>query len=222
MITLKQLTASYFSISEDELEKRTKECNSIMVEDWKNKKDILSFYKNNKEYIFDLVLFNNETRINNLLHPILYVKNTKILDYGAGIGILDIILGEDNIVYYYDICEENVKFAKFLSNAIGNKPVFLETEEDVMSKTYDGIILTDVLEHLENPMEVVKRLSGQLRIGGWLLTTGLDFSTGEHIPMHLVENKQYRDELQEFFYQEFRIIFYHATANETIYVYIKK
>lgn len=60
------------------------------------------------------------------------------------------------------------------------------------TNTFDLVIATDVLEHVQKPIEVLHELVASLRIGGHLLVT-VFFGGHELSPYHLSENYKYGD-----------------------------
>jgi len=214
--------ANYLKITEEEFLKRIDNLQPIIQKEWKDKKTIIDFYKTTDTYIYSLVNFNKDYRIANLLHPIRYLKDAKILDYGAGIGIIPILLAQHNTTYYYDVEGKTKEFAKYLNKQFHYKTAFVDSEKEALKLDVDIIICVDVLEHLEKPMELVKKITESLEPGKMFLTTGLDFSTGSHIPMHLKTNLEYRQEYKEYMEKNYLILFFHDTPNELIYLWLKK
>ena len=81
----------------------------------------------------------------------------KVLDYGCGVG--------QNIAnfpnkYAYDI---NIELYPFLKE---EGFVCYEKEKDIPNDFFDDILISQVLEHLDNPMETLKMLHKKLKKGG--------------------------------------------------------
>ncbi len=125
-------------------------------------------------------------------------------------------------VYYYDINKESRKFAEFLNGKFADKINFVNTEDEAFEKDLDCVVCVDVLEHLEEPMKLVKKITNKLKSGQAFFTTGLNFSTGPHIPMHLKKNRDYMKEYTDYMERNYVLYFFHRTKNETIYLWIKK
>lgn len=206
----------------EEIEDLIKSNPDRAINDWNNKNSIKDFYKTTDVYIYGLIGFWDNERLSNILHPIRNITGNKILDYGAGIGVLPIILGEKNQCYYYDLPSKTQDFARFLNSKTGNRITFIEKEEEIFTQKFDMIITTDVLEHLENPLEIVKKLTKCLESKGFFFTTGLDFSWGPHTPMHLTENLKVKEEYMEFMFENYKLYFFHSTPKESIYVWVKQ
>lgn len=211
--------SEFLGESEEYVIERIKNIGDSAIEDWNNKKSIEDFYMTTDHYIFDLIKFCNPERLDNLLHPVKNFENLKVLDYGGGIGIIAQILAEKNIVFYYDLPSMTQDFAKYVNR---NFDVVFLDKEKVFTKKYDMIVCADVLEHVENPLELTRYFLYSLNKRGFFLTTGLNFSSGPHIPMHLTKNYEYFDDFMNMLYKECALIFYHSTQNESIYLWVKK
>lgn len=212
----------YFHLTDEELMKKIAFTTDKVIEEWEKRTSNEKYYIDSKWRVFGQIGFNNNERIDILLHPIKDLKGLKILDYGAGVGESAMQMAEKNDVYHYDLPGYTTDFAKFVSKHTNRPLTFLEKKEDVFKIHYDGIILTDTLEHLENPLEIFLRLTLLLKPGGFMLTTGLDFSIGKNIPMHLPENIYFKKYLMMIIDEWYTIRFFHNTKNETIYLLMKK
>ena len=219
--TLKNLACEYLGITLEEFDKRYENNGEKSIEDW-NKYGYENFYKETETNIIGLVGFNSNNRVGHLLYPIQFIKGAKVLDFGGGIGISSMAMEKlGNEVYYYDLPSKTQEFAKFVAKRLGYNIKFI-SEEEIDKMTYDIIITSDVLEHIKNPMETVKRLTGLLNTGGLFLTTGLDFSTGPNVPMHLAENALIKRAYNDYMTEKYILLFFHFTPKEMIYLWVLK
>jgi SAM-dependent methyltransferase len=76
---------------------------------------------------------------------------------------------------------DNVESWEYLNIDSDSKPDYLCSAEDipVEDNTFDYIILTDVLEHLENPIDVLKECKRVLKANGTIVIT-MPFLNGVH------------------------------------------
>ena len=219
---LLKITREYFNLTEKELKDTIELMKTKVLEEWKKRKSNDDYYINSKWRVFGQIAFNDDERTGTVLYPLRNVEGLDILDYGAGIGEVAMRLSKKNNVYHYDLPGYTTEFAKHLSKK-SNRPItFLEKGNDIFKKQYDVIILTDVLEHLTNPIETFLKLTLLLKPNGHMLTTGLEFSIGHHIPMHLVENVNYRKVLRTLVDDLYGLIFFETTKNENLYLLKRK
>jgi len=191
-------------------------------DDWNNKKSIEDFYKSTKNYLYDLVAFNNIERVKQTIYPIKDFKGIKILDYAGGVGEIGMALSEGNKVYYYDVNDFNKSFAKFSSQKTGRPLIILDTLEQVKNLKYEIIILMDILEHLDEPMELLKSMENLLVDHGFIVTSGLNYGLCDSHPMHLASAISHRDEFNKYMQDNYVLRFYHETKYSPVYVWSKK
>lgn len=161
------------------------------------------WYRTTKAYLYDLSKsheLNPEIRrVYNQVLDICSSRGGEILDFGAGIGTLIILLAEGGLnVTYLDIKGVTSDFAKWRINRRGLKVNFIESNDEptCLEEKYDVIICIDVLEHLENPVAYLKEFHEHLRKDG-LLILKVDFNFSDDHPMHLEENRVLQPNLSE-------------------------
>lgn len=96
-------------------------------------------------------------------------NNLKILDFGCGVGINTKMLSNFGDVTCFDQSPEAIKYLKKKFN--NNKKIFIEDNLENCAKLFDLIIASDVLEHIENDEEEIKRLYKLLKPNGFFLAT---------------------------------------------------
>jgi len=224
IVKLIELAAEFLGISKQEVEERIANSQQRGIDDWKSKASIIDFYKDSEHYIYDLIKFNSKERLDSLIYPIKYINNSNILDFGGGIGLLSIALSQNNNVFYYDVEGKTKQFAKFLNEKLGGKVKFLDTLEEVYELEYDIIMVMDVFEHLESPLETLNDLHKCInKKHGLFYTTGMRFSISETLPMHLRSNLMYQRAFEEFVHKYYRCVFFQETPFETLFLFsIKK
>ena len=130
---------------------------------WHYKKNIEDFYKNSEMYIYDLtqyqILLESHNHIKKMINQIKKLKLSRILEYGGGIGEFSLLCHENRLkITYYDINGVIKKYAlwrfrKHMANRIDI------AKQDTLNKKWDIVNIMDVLEHLENPSKIIKKLS---------------------------------------------------------------
>ena len=125
-----------------------------------------------------------------LLSPFISCKST-FLDFGAGIGEVGIYFSNICRVTMYDVSGDSQEFAKFHAQKLNSTMCFLNDLNEVQDNAFDVISAQDVLEHIENPMDIVGKLFCALRHGGYFITSGFWFNP--NVPGHLASNIRYRN-----------------------------
>lgn len=131
-----------------------------------------------------------------------YVKNGKVLDYGSGIGIcFDSIKNDSKYEkYFLDLPGPAFDFVKWKYKNYG---YFLDVTNDSIGDDYDLIVITDVLEHVENPQAVLNEIINALKPSGFLLYY---FHDDINKPGHLAESIKLKPSCDERIRNEFNFI----------------
>lgn len=112
-------------------------------------------------------------------------KLKKIIDYGGGFATLARLMAEINPEIQVDIYEPFInKFSLRRIEEYKNIKVI-----DELEKKYECLVSTDVLEHLENPLETLKKMINSVEIGGNLILANCFEPC---IKCHLPKNFHYR------------------------------
>tara|TARA_B100000029_G_scaffold477948_1_gene523542 strand:- start:3 stop:923 length:921 start_codon:yes stop_codon:yes gene_type:complete len=100
-------------------------------------------------------------------------KEKKALDFGCGMGWLSLELSRKGFeVDGFDLAEKSIKIAKKYSKKMGEKINYQVADLNnfqFKENFYDVVAVWDVLHHLVNPEEVLKRLKNSLKPGGKIL-----------------------------------------------------
>lgn len=153
--------------------------------------DPKKFYKENKDYIFDLINWHVQQRIIFDMELVKDIKNKypsakKILDYGSGCGQNAIMLAEAGYdVYMADYEGYTSDFAKFRAKKRGLDIKCYDIEKPIDDK-FDMILAFDVLEHVPDDQfkDTINRLKNLKQNGCKILTTvSFGNQNGAH-PMH--------------------------------------
>lgn len=139
-------------------------------------------------------------------HIGLWSKNTQseILDYGCGVADIGLMLSHLGCnVTMADLDDKKLDFAKWRFVKRGFKPKVIRianTEEfpELGDQLYDLIIASELLEHVRNPLKLLRNFTKALKINGYLYDTlGMRYkfhqARGSHLEeaKHVVESKEY-------------------------------
>lgn len=160
--------------------------------------DPKKFYKENKDYIFDLINWHMQQRMIFDMELIKDIKNKypnakKILDYGSGCGQNAIMLAEaakNSNILSYDVAMVDYEgytfdFAKFRAKKRGLNIKYYDIEKPINDK-FDIILVFDILEHVPDYQfkDTINRLKNLKQNGCKILTTvSFGNQNGAH-PMH--------------------------------------
>ena len=117
-----------------------------------------------------------------------------VLVYGDGIGTDSIAIARGNHnVTYFDLPGKSAEFARFRFQREGldNRISVVDRPEDIPSGKFNAVVCIEVLEHVPDPIGVMKHLHRALKNGGVALITESFESIGPEFPSHLPENFQY-------------------------------
>ena len=98
---------------------------------------------------------------------------SRVLDYGCGCGYGSYILAQGgHEVVGCDVDQESIQFS--IENYHHPNACFIRTEDLSYEKAFDAIVLLEVLEHLEEPETILKRILRKLRKEGTFIISTPD------------------------------------------------
>jgi 2-polyprenyl-3-methyl-5-hydroxy-6-metoxy-1,4-benzoquinol methylase len=184
----------YFGISKEEAINRAVSSTRKSLMIWKNKEkievseiNVINAWKMNEDMIIRNCWYREKdtrTRYDKMLKKLDYKEGQRILDYGCGVssftkwalkhGKFDITLAEIDSPML-DFCKWRYgKRVSYRKIGLGKKGLPLK-------ENYDIILCLDVLEHVWNPLDVVKHLCSHLNMQGKLVETYIDNSSGSNL-----------------------------------------
>ncbi len=125
----------------------------------------------------------SEQFVERLIKLIPINKNFKVMDIGAGTGLVDIPLSKYvSQIYAFDLSEGmlNVFKEKLEKHRIKNIKIFKKDvlSDDFSEKDFDLIITSMTFHHLDNPKEALKKLKGYLKENGYVAIIDLEKEDG--------------------------------------------
>jgi SAM-dependent methyltransferase len=148
-------------------------------------------------HIMDLVAFNLDPMYwPDRVMPLSTTRDTTILDVGCGIGTLSLYLASmRNRVIGYDINPTTLDFAKFRAKKFGFSNLFFTDQWP--KGPFDLVCAVDVLEHIPDLGEMLKRIGDVLKPGGKLYHVD-SFYHKHPISLHLdCTDEQFSEYLEE-------------------------
>jgi len=192
---------AYTKLSIEEIEKRGQ-----MEEEFKKKfspevlKDelwIRKLYQNSNVYMFANPYYyrdNLENRLERFWKPI--VENPgSVLDYGCGAGVLDELLLRKGLrdITLCDLPSPTFAFVKFFFK---NRAKY-EESVDKLRERYDWIIANSVLEHIPNPLRVVRLWGDHLTARGKIINSMAVDVGGPHLQSSIDKYNEVNDLIRE-------------------------
>lgn len=155
------------------------------------------FYVDTDAYIYELACYENDEWRSSLAQLLGgKLKGRHVLEYGCGIGSFAFMLAREGLqVTACDISDQNLAFLRFRITRRGweDKVKVAKPEEALRpSRRYDVIACQHVLEHVEDPVAVLKKFHHNLRPGGFFTGIAPFDLIGPLFPEHLPENAHLR------------------------------
>ncbi len=125
----------------------------------------------------------SEEFVKKLLELIPIDKNFKVMDIGAGTGLVDVVLSKyTGQIYAFDLSEGMLKVfeEKIKKNGIENIKIFKKDvlNEDFPERDYDLVITSMTFHHLDNPEEALRKIKDYLKDGGYVAIIDLEKEDG--------------------------------------------
>lgn len=161
-----------------------------LAADWhekqpKSREEVERWYaENSAYYIYDLAQFHLAYKHIVFTMDVMRLAKGRVLDYGGGIGDLSVALAEQGCdVTYLDVEGRSKQYAQWQAERRGVQIDFASTHSELEGKTFDTIIVLDVLEHLYEPEGVLDLLVKHLADNGLIILSAYFGATQAH-PMH--------------------------------------
>lgn len=187
----------------------------LVKEEWeaknpKTEEEIMKFYKETENYLYDLTLWHFSDRRRYDVELISYMVNLKnkrgkeslkVLDFGCGIGQNAYMLNKAGFdVTIADLDSKTLDFAEYRFQRHGRPYQIWRTDvqEEAPEEKYDVIISFDVFEHLteKQTKEVVDRLI-KLKKEDTMVLLSNNFGTQEgYHPMHFEASEERMKEIE--------------------------
>jgi ubiquinone/menaquinone biosynthesis C-methylase UbiE len=207
--TLAEEVALYFGKTVDEVvdfwyDSTEKLRDEWMEQDPKTQEQIDAFYNKTTTYIYELsywhTLHMNLGLIENVrsLQWALKRPGRHYLDFGGGTGSNIILFNKHGFnCTLADISTSLLDFARFRFERRDIDPQIIDTKTGVLpDETYDFVTAVEILEHVPNPLEIMRTLVKATKPGG-IIVAWIPFFADELRPQHLVTDIDIADKFVE-------------------------
>jgi len=177
-----------------------------LADEWNKKNphtkdEIINFYKNTKNYLFNLVIWHESGERRNFQEDLKLLLEKfsikSVIDFGCGVGSDSLFLLENNIeTFMIDFNCPSTDFLKWRMakrNLLEGK--FLDADNIDVLPASEMFWAIDVLEHIPDPEEVIEKLSDETKI--FVHHSPFNNQAGGRHPCHIYfEEQKLNDALQ--------------------------
>lgn len=119
----------------------------------------------------------------NIIPELKKVSCKTVLDYGGGSGYLAILLHKLNFqVTFSEINKISLDWMRYITKENNLNIDILDLQENKLERTYDAIIIKDVLEHLSNPQGILDMLGSKAK--NLIVIPNKIDKVEDYLPMH--------------------------------------
>lgn len=186
--------SEYLKITVGETQKEMTLAQKKLVSEWQAREgSVVSFYEQNRTYLFDLAAFNRYLPYyQDRLSPLCNLRDLKILDIGCGLGTTVFMMaGQNNETTGWDVNRLCIDFCLFKQKKYELGGLF--TVEPPELKDFDVVTAIDTLEHIEDLQGFLKWLGQGMKRGSKLYHSDY-FPKDDTWPMHFEEHQAHLDD----------------------------
>jgi SAM-dependent methyltransferase len=179
--------------------------------EWTDK--LSEFYSQTDAFLYELILWNFNKRKRRMRRRIgKYLdrnigQNLKILTVGDGLGVDSVYLTRaGHRVTYFETSAYTLAFAKMLFADYAKDVSVLDNPNLIPKNSFDVVICLDVLEHVPDPPELIKDITGYLKQNGHLIVHAPFYQIHPNTPTHLKSNRKYSGNLRLYEKQGLKLV----------------
>lgn len=135
----------------------------------------------------------SRTRLRKILELVGNLRGKRVLDVGCTTGYLGTKIRKmGNYVVGIEISEEAALEARKVLDKVFTFDIEKQWPVPICERSFDLVILAELLEHVFDPVEVLKSVSQVLNPGGFIIVTTPNFMTWTNRAKFLVGNFKYQ------------------------------
>jgi SAM-dependent methyltransferase len=202
--------AEYLGISFDEAAQRVESSGNDFLNEWlvgvsdpADPDQVTKFYNESQAELFEQIAWHSSEQIHHRSLVCADLVSSRpgrdFLDFGSGIGSNALVFGLAGFrVAIADIADPLRNFAKWRLERRGIAVRALDLKrESIEKERYDVITCFDVLEHVPDPVDAVKRMRDALRPGGTYFLYA-PFGPDPERPQHIVHEDPVTERMRSF------------------------
>lgn len=163
------------------------------------------FYEQTEAFLYELVIWNMNRLKRRLRHRVSdFLMNSEdrpldVLLLGDGLGFDSVYLAQfGHNITYFELPGYSYSFARKLFAQYPQDITVLSNPDDIPLEKFDAVICLDVLEHVPDPSQLVKAITGYLKPSGKLITHTPFYMIHPSNPTHLRKNRKFSGSLSLF------------------------
>ncbi len=137
----------------------------------------------------------SHTRLRRILDLVGTQSELRVLDVGCGNGRMGQKIKEKgNYVAGVEISQKAADVARQVLNAVHSFDIEKQWPEELQQRDFDLVVLPEILEHVFDPVYVLKSVRDALKPGGSIIITTPNFMTWTNRMRFLVGSFQYQEQ----------------------------
>lgn len=172
-----------------------KEFKKTAIEPHIYSEQMADFYRSTDAFLYELVIWNrNRLKRRMRKHIVRYLdkyydRPTRILTIGDGLGFDAVYFSQSgHDVTYFELPGKSQAFAKKVFELNSQNVTVTEDISKIPKEHFDAVICLDVLEHVPEPGEFVKQLTGHIKNEGMFVVHAPFYMVHKSNPTHLKSN----------------------------------
>ncbi len=168
--------------------------------------ELVEFYQSTDAFLYECVVWNSTSSKAAMRQWIAEVfqellpEGSSILCYGDGLGIDSVFLAQLGYqVTYVEPSEKCQLFAREVMRLNDVSLNILTREEELTDHSFDAIVCLDVLEHVPDPPDFVRRFDNWLKERGMLCVHAPFFYLHPRVSTHLRMNRKYSGDWRQLY-----------------------
>ena len=167
---------------------------------------LVEFYETTIAFVFESIVWNRSSLKQQMRQWIVdflqreFNRPVDVLVFGDGLGFDSACLAmAGHRVSYFEVSQRAIGFATNVFRACDCEVQVLTKIEEVQASKYDAVVCLDVLEHVQDPVQLVELLASVLRPEGRLIVHAPFWYLSSSVGTHLACNRKYSGDVKRLY-----------------------